>query len=80
MNVPEHLYYYSMGGLIKLAESLGLKLISKVSYGSGMTNKPNSGFLFKTNKFFADRIVKLFNQGDMMALSFEKSEGRGFEL
>ncbi|MCC6274837.1 MAG: class I SAM-dependent methyltransferase [Leptospiraceae bacterium] len=75
MNVPEHLYYYSMDGLIELTESIGFSLISKISYGSGMTSKKGAGTFFKIGKFFADKFVKLFNQGDMMALSFAKSNG-----
>ncbi|MDX1959852.1 MAG: class I SAM-dependent methyltransferase [Leptospiraceae bacterium] len=72
LNVPEHLYYYSLSGIVSLVESIGYKKIKSVTYGSGMTAKKNAGFIFKITKKFADSFVKLTNQGDMMALVFEK--------
>ena len=70
LNVPEHLYYYSLSGLIRMAEKQGLQKHKYVTYGSGFTSRKGSGRFYKTAKWFADRAVKLFNQGDMMGVSF----------
>ncbi len=72
MNVPEHLYYYSFDGLICECEKIGFKKISSITYGSGMTARKNSSFLFSISKKFMDWFVKWTNQGDMMAIQFEK--------
>ncbi|MBM9499013.1 class I SAM-dependent methyltransferase [Leptospira sp. 201903071] len=74
LNVPEHLYYYSLPGIIRLCESLGFQRKKYVTYGSGLTAKKNAGILYKILKYFADPAVKLLNQGDMMALCFQKKE------
>lgn len=72
MNVPEHLYYYSFEGIIRECEKIGFKKISSITYGSGMTARKNSSFLFRISKKFMDWFVKWTNQGDMMAIQFEK--------
>ncbi len=72
MNVPEHLYYYSFDGLIRECEKIGFKKISAITYGSGMTARKNSSSLYRISKKFMDWFVKLTNQGDMMAIQFEK--------
>lgn len=72
LNVPEHLYYYSLPGIVKLCASLGLKKKKHITYGSGLTAKKNASALYKILKYVADPAVKLLDQGDMMALSFEK--------
>ncbi len=72
LNVPEHLYYYSLEGLRKLSENAGFKYVSHISYGSGMTAKKNSGAVYNIMKKILDKAVKIFDEGDMMALQFEK--------
>ena len=72
LNVPEHLYYYSFLGLINECEKIGFKKISSITYGSGMTAKKDSTWFFKIAKRFMDWFVKWSNQGDMMAICFEK--------
>jgi 2-polyprenyl-3-methyl-5-hydroxy-6-metoxy-1,4-benzoquinol methylase len=76
LNVPEHLYYYSLQGIISLCSKIGFDTIKHITYGSGMTNKANAGIFFKAAKMFLDRAVKWTDQGDMMALHFiKKQEG-----
>ena len=70
MNVPEHLYFFSTSGLIKLAEEIGLGLVKSITYGSGFTTRKNAGPLYKLSKKIADPLVKKIGQGDMMALHF----------
>jgi SAM-dependent methyltransferase len=72
LNVPEHLYYYSLSGIISLCSNIGFGTIKHITYGSGMTNKSNAGIFFKAAKKFLDRAVKWTDQGDMMALHFIK--------
>ncbi|MCE9499322.1 MAG: class I SAM-dependent methyltransferase [Leptospira sp.] len=72
MNVPEHLYYYSLKGLISQCEGIGFKLESRLTYGSGMTSRKDASLFFRLSKYFLDRFVKITNQGDMMALMFKK--------
>ncbi|MFA4793136.1 class I SAM-dependent methyltransferase [Leptospira kirschneri] len=72
LNVPEHLYYYSLPGIVKLCRSLGFEKKKHVTYGSGLTAKKNSSLLYKTLKYLADPTVKFLDQGDMMALCFAK--------
>ena len=72
MNVPEHLYYYSLDALIRECEKIGFKKISSITYGSGMTAKKDSSWIYRTTKKFMDSFVKWTNQGDMMAIQFEK--------
>ncbi|TGL55882.1 class I SAM-dependent methyltransferase [Leptospira ognonensis] len=68
LNVPEHLYYYSLSGLKTLLLTIGFKDSKSLSYGSGMTAKANAGFFFNLVKSILDRFVKITNQGDMMAI------------
>ncbi|XDD49430.1 class I SAM-dependent methyltransferase [Leptospira sp. WS92.C1] len=72
LNVPEHLYYYSLSGLITLCVSIGFQKKSHVTYGSGLTTKKGASIFYKILKYFADPTVKILDQGDMMALCFEK--------
>ncbi|MDV6237589.1 class I SAM-dependent methyltransferase [Leptospira ellisii] len=74
LNVPEHLYYYSLSGLIALCEGIGFSETTHVTYGSGMTTKKNASFFYGIAKNIADPLVKILDQGDMMALCFEKVE------
>ncbi|PJZ77120.1 class I SAM-dependent methyltransferase [Leptospira neocaledonica] len=70
LNVPEHLYYYSLSGIISLGNELGYIPLGHISYGSGLTAKKGSGIFYKTSKKVADWAVKKFDQGDMMAVCF----------
>ncbi|MGJ4747643.1 class I SAM-dependent methyltransferase [Leptospira sp. SA-E8] len=70
LNVPEHLYYYSLPGIISLGNQLGYIPLGHISYGSGLTAKKGSGIFYKTSKKVADWAVKKFDQGDMMAVCF----------
>ena len=70
LNVPEHLYYYSLDGLTKQCEEIGFRLESRITYGSGMTARKDPSVYFRLKKYFLDRFVKLTSQGDMMALMF----------
>ncbi|PKA16562.1 class I SAM-dependent methyltransferase [Leptospira haakeii] len=70
LNVPEHLYYYSLPGIISLGNELGYIPLEHISYGSGLTAKKGSGIFYKTSKKVADWAVKKFDQGDMMAVCF----------
>jgi 2-polyprenyl-3-methyl-5-hydroxy-6-metoxy-1,4-benzoquinol methylase len=72
LNVPEHLYYYSLNNIIQLSSSIGFKKIKHITYGSGMTNKKDANLLFKISKKFLDKLVKWTDQGDMMAVHFTK--------
>lgn len=72
LNVPEHLYYYSLSGLISLCNKIGFSRVKHITYGSGMTARKNAGVLFKSLKKFMDRAVKITDQGDMMAVHFIK--------
>lgn len=74
LNVPEHLYYYSLNGLIQECEKIGFKKISHLTYGSGLTAKKNGSILYNLSKKFFDKLVKWTDQGDMMAIQFEKKE------
>ena len=72
MNVPEHLYFFSLAGLGQLAENTGFRVVKAISYGSGMTTRANASFFYRWGKRLADPLVKRTNQGDMMALHLEK--------
>lgn len=73
LNVPEHLYYYSLHGLKNLCEEIGFTNVKHITYGSGMTARKNAGILFQFFKKFMDRAVKVTDQGDMMAFHFLKN-------
>jgi 2-polyprenyl-3-methyl-5-hydroxy-6-metoxy-1,4-benzoquinol methylase len=72
LNVPEHLYYYTLELLVAQLESIGYTHIKHITYGSGMTMKKNATPFFKVSKKIIDFSVKLLDQGDMMALHFRK--------
>ncbi len=72
MNVPEHLYFFSLNGLIKAARAAGLALVDHVTYGSGMTTRADAGPGYRIAKRIADPLVKHTGQGDMMALHLMK--------
>lgn len=72
MNVPEHLYYYSLSGIIKQAGELGFQKMHHITYGSGFTAKKDASLFYRISKKFMDRFVKLADAGDMMALVFKK--------
>ncbi len=73
MNVPEHLYFFTKNQLINLFKQINFELIAYKTYGSGLTSKENAGRIYKLIKYFADRFVKLINEGDMMILLFQKN-------
>ena len=72
LNVPEHLYYYSLEGIIDLCKDIGFTNVSHITYGSGMTSQKNPPPFFNFIKGIVDELVKITDQGDMMALHFEK--------
>ncbi len=72
MNVPEHLYFFSMSGIKKAARKAGFTIEKSISYGSGLTAKKNASSGYLWAKAIADPTVKLLNQGDMMALMLRK--------
>lgn len=74
LNVPEHLFYWTFGGFLKMMDDLGYECLGYVSYGSGMTARKSAGAFFRFAKMALDRIVKLTNQGDMMAFAFRKKQ------
>lgn len=73
MNVPEHLYFFSLGGLRDLAADVGFRTVGAITYGSGMTTRKNGSLLYNTAKRILDPLVKTTGQGDMMALLLEKA-------
>lgn len=73
MNVPEHLYFFSLPGLIRLAADQGLEKVAHITYGSGLTAKPDAGIMYRVAKYFLDPLVKWTGQGDMMAVHFRKA-------
>lgn len=74
LNVPEHLFYFGFGEFRKLMESIGYKKISSITYGSGLTSKKGAGQFYRMGKVVLDSLVKVSNQGDMMAYSFRKED------
>ncbi len=72
LNVPEHLYYFSIRGLVGLCREIGLELVESITYGSGMTTKKNAGLFYRAAKRIFDPAVKWTGQGDMMALHLKK--------
>ncbi len=72
MNVPEHLYFFSIAGLERLAGEVGFRTVKTITYGSGLTTKPQASLLYRWAKRIADPLVKRTHQGDMMALHLEK--------
>ena len=72
MNVPEHLYFYSLKTLFHLCKEIGFELASFITYGSGFTSKKNSPLFYRIKKNLADNLVKISGQGDMVAVFFKK--------
>lgn len=72
MNVPEHLFFFSLNGIRKMAEDCGFRTVASVTYGSGFTTKKDASLFYKAAKAVADPLVKRTDQGDMMALHFVK--------
>lgn len=72
MNVPEHLYYYTLELLTEQMASIGFQPIHHITYGSGMTAQKSAGWLYQQWKSLADNLVKWTDQGDMMALILQK--------
>lgn len=72
MNVPEHLYFFSLAGLTELAADVGFHTEATITYGSGLTGRVNASVWYRTAKWVADPFVKRANLGDMMALQLSK--------
>ncbi len=72
MNVPEHLFFFSLDGIRNLAADCGFRTVASVTYGSGLTGKKNASLFYRAAKAVADPLVKRTAQGDMMALHFVK--------
>ena len=74
MNVPEHLYFFSKSGLLRMARSVGFQDAKWITYGSGLTTRKDASRAYRIAKKIADPLVKILGQGDMIALSLEKPE------
>ncbi len=72
MNVPEHLFFFNEIQLDRILHSYGFRRVSMITYGSGLTAKKNMSFFYKISKILLDRLVKILNMGDMMALMYIK--------
>lgn len=72
MNVPEHLYFYTLKQLKEQLEKIGFQFVAQITYGSGLTTKKNASFFYNISKKILDSLVKVLGQGDMMALHFKK--------
>ena len=72
MNVPEHLYFFTMKNMKTYAKKSGFNVHKSFTYGSGFTAKKDSGFLYRAAKKLFDPLVKITNQGDMMVFHMEK--------
>lgn len=72
LNVPEHLYYYSLPLLIRQCEEIGFRYKTHITYGSGFTFKKDANIAYNFTKKIMDRVVKIMDIGDMMAIRFEK--------
>ncbi len=73
MNVPEHLYFYTLSQLKKQLSEIGFQFVAQITYGSGLTTKSNASLLYNFSKKILDPLVKFLGQGDMMALHFQKN-------
>lgn len=74
MNVPEHLFFFNEKQLTNILHEIGFKKVSMITYGSGLTAKPDMNFFYKLSKTILDKVVKLINQGDMLAMMFIKEK------
>lgn len=72
MNVPEHLFFFSLKGIRRFFDRYGFDVVASITYGSGLTARPAAGRLYATLKAVADPLVKWANQGDMMAIQFRR--------
>lgn len=72
LNVPEHLFYYSLVGIKRQLEKIGYVVDKSFTYGSGMTSKNDAGPWFRMKKRILDSLVKWTNQGDMMVVLAKK--------
>jgi SAM-dependent methyltransferase len=72
MNVPEHLFFFNETQLEQILASIGFKKISRITYGSGFTSKPEMSLIYRLSKRFFDTLVKRIHQGDMLAMMFQK--------
>lgn len=72
LNVPEHLWYFSLPGLKLMAQKAGLQLQKSFTYGSGFTAKPGAGVFYNLQKKFHDRRAKTGHRGDMIVAMFKK--------
>lgn len=73
LNVPEHLFYFSLKSLEKLAAKARLKITRKFTYGSGLTARPELGWPYGLVKTAGDMAAKLSGQGDMIVCQLEHS-------
>lgn len=71
LNVPEHLFYFSIKSLEKLAMLADLKLTHTFTYGSGLTARPQLGVPYSILKGFGDWAAKATGQGDMIVCRLE---------
>lgn len=71
LNVPEHLFYFSIKSLERLAEQADLKVAHTFTYGSGLTAKPELGLPYSILKGFGDWAAKTTGQGDMIVCRLE---------
>lgn len=78
MNVPEHLFFFSLKGLKNFAAECGFRTVKSISYGSGLTARKGGSSLYRVSKRLADPFVKFLNQGDMMALNLQKGYEENF--
>jgi hypothetical protein len=72
MNVPEHLFFFSLQGLKHLFAEHGFETVARITYGSGFTTRSNASIAYRLAKRFADPLVKMTGQGDMMALHLRR--------
>ena len=72
MNVPEHLFFYSVKNLLDLCREIGFEVHKFITYGSGFTSKKNATYSYLLKKALADKLVKVTHQGDMIAVFLKK--------
>lgn len=74
MNVPEHLFFFSLKLIKRAAKEAGFETGNIITYGSGFTTKKDASFWYRLAKRFADPLVKWTGQGDMMAIELIKTD------